>query len=80
MSNLWAAEWHSRNRLDGVRKHIIYRDCLPALFRKRRECREFIKEEYGYIANRPDLRAEPHGWRTPQAIKVYIMAEVKHNE
>jgi len=72
MANLWAAEWHSKNLLDGERRHIIYNNCLPALFRTRRECREFIKDKYGYIAERPDLRDEPHGWLLPQAVKVII--------
>ncbi len=72
MINLWAAEWHSNCRLDGETRHIIYDNCLPVLFRTRQKCREFIKDTYGYIANRPDLRAEPHGWRTPQPIKVTI--------
>jgi len=73
MSILWAAEWHSKNQLDGERRHIIYENLLPALFRTRRECRDFIKEKYGYIAERPDLQNEPHGWRLPQAIKVKII-------
>lgn len=73
MINIWAAEWHSRNSLDGDRRYIILgNDCLPLLFRTRRECRAFIKEKYGYIADRPDLRAEPHGWQMPQAIKVKV--------
>lgn len=71
---LWAAQWHSFNQLDGNRKHIITGDdCLPKLFRTRQECREYIKEKFGYIPERPDLRAEPHGWRTPTAIKVIIL-------
>ena len=72
MVNLWAAEWHSNNLLDGVSRHIINEDCSPALFRTRKRCREFIKDRYGYIAERPDLRSEPHGWLTPQAVKVII--------
>ena len=75
MVNLWAAEWHSNNELDGECRHIIYENCLPALFRKRKECRAFIKDKYGYIADRPDLRAEPHGWRIPQAVKVEIIIQ-----
>lgn len=73
MSNLWAAEWHSNNKLDGETRHIINYNSLPALFRKRRECRAFIKDKYGYIAERPDLRDEPHGWLMPQAIKVTVV-------
>jgi len=75
MSNLWAAEWHSKNRPDGKTRHLLYyrETCLPALFRTRRACREWIKKKYGYIATREDLRAEPHGWRMPQAIKVKVV-------
>jgi len=76
MVNLWAAEWHSNCLLDGESRHIINENCLPALFRKRRECREFIKCKYGYIAKRPDLRDEPHGWLMPQAVKVNIVKSI----
>ena len=71
--NLWAGQWYSHNRLDGVRKHILYgNNCLPVLFGTRKECREYIEKNYGYIKNRKDLREEPHGWRLPRAIKVNI--------
>ena len=73
MKILWAAEWHSNCLLDGECRHIIYENLLPVLFRTRRQCRIFIKDKYGYIAERPDLKAEPHGWRIPQAIKVKIV-------
>ena len=73
MNNLWAAQWHSKNRLDGERRHILYQDLFPKLFRTRSECREWIKEKYGYIADRADLREEPHGWRMPQAVKIGIV-------
>jgi len=76
MVNLWVGQWYSHNRLDGVTKHILYDNCLPVLFRTRRECREYIKEKYGYIKDRKDLREEPHGWRLPRAIKV-VVSEVK---
>ena len=72
MANLWAAEWHEKSRLDGEQKHLIYLGPLPVLFRTRKKCREYIKQQYGYIAKRPDLREEPHGWRMPQAVKVKI--------
>jgi len=72
---IWAAQWHKRNKLDGDRKHILYEDCLPILFRTREETREYIKKRYGYIATSPDLRAEPHGWFMPQAIKVKLEEE-----
>jgi len=69
---LWAALWRSDSRLGGKRRHIIYEDLKPALFRTRRECREFIKVKYGYIAERPDLQEEPHGWMMPVPVKVKI--------
>lgn len=70
---IWAAQWHSRNKIDGDRKHICYENGLPALFRTRREAREYINRKYGYIRTRPDLKEEPHGWRLPSAIKVEII-------
>ena len=71
--SLWAGEWHENCKLDGESRHILYENRLPVLFRTRRECRAFIKDRYGYIADRPDLRAEPHGWRMPQAVRVKIL-------
>jgi len=73
MNNLWAGEWHSKTILDGERRHILYENCLPMLFRTRQKCREFIESRYGYIAERQDLQSEPHGWRMPQAIKVEVI-------
>lgn len=72
--NLWAIEWNSTNRLDGQRRHLIRdRDTLlPLLFRTRRLARERIRQSYGYLRDRPDLRAEPHGWRMPRAVRVKI--------
>lgn len=67
----WAVEWHSVNRLDGDRRHLIW-EFPPRLFYTRRECRAFIEEKYGYIRERPDLQNEPHGWRMPQAVLVIV--------
>lgn len=78
MINIWAAEWHSNNRLDGDVKHILYgNDGFPALFHTRAEARNHIKENYGYIATRPDLRQEPHGWKMPKAVKVIVTVEAE---
>lgn len=71
--SIWAAQWHSNNMLGSDTKHLCYEDCFPKLFHTRQECRNYIKEKYGYIAERPDLQAEPHGWRMPQAIKVIVI-------
>ena len=72
MRNLWAGEWYSKNHLDGITKHLLYENCLPVLFRTRREIREYIEKKYGYIKDRKDLRDEPHGWRLPRAVKVKL--------
>ena len=68
----WGALWYSKNILDGITKHIIYENCLPALFRTKKEAMQFIKQKYGYIATRKDLREEPHGWRMPKPIRIKI--------
>jgi hypothetical protein len=73
--NAWAVLWHSRNRLDGDSRHLIWdlRECgAYRLFRTRRECRAYIEESFGYIRERADLRREPHGWFMPQAVLVTI--------
>ena len=72
-TNKWAIKWRSKNRLNGKREHFIFRDCQPKLFRTRWQARDFIKAEYGYIKDRPDLKAEPHGWKMPIAVKVEIV-------
>ena len=67
----WAVEWRAKNRLDGVRRHLMWEPEVR-LYRTRRECRGFIDERYGYIKTRPDLRMEPHGWRLPVAVRVGV--------
>ncbi len=66
MTNLWAALWCGK----GQTEHIINENCLPKLFRTKQECRLWIKEKYGYIKYRKDLREYPHGWRLPKPVKV----------
>ena len=68
----WGALWHSKSKLNGVRKHIIFENCLPVLFCTKKEINEYIKKTYGYIATRKDLRVEPHCWRIPKPIKLKI--------
>lgn len=68
----WGVLWRSKNKLDGVTEHLIYKDCLPALFRTRREAEQFIDKEHNYIRDRHDLRREPHGWKTPIPVRVSI--------
>jgi hypothetical protein len=68
----WAALWRSRNKLDGEISHLMTVHCVPVLFRTARATTEWIREHYGYIATRKDLRAEPYGWRMPIPVRVEI--------
>lgn len=68
----WGCLWSQRNKLDGVTEHLIYDNCLPALFITKREATKYIQKNYGYIAKRKDLRVEPHCWRVPKPVKVTI--------
>lgn len=75
---IWAAEWYSKNILDGVSRHLIYDPVgVPKLFTTRKEAREYIEQTHGYIKRRPDLRAEPFGWRLPRPIRVKISPVLK---
>lgn len=70
---LWGALWRSRNTASGKCQHIINAtNCVPALFRTRKEARAFIIRHYGYIRDRRDLRAEPHGWLMPIPVRVKV--------
>lgn len=72
----WAVLNRSDSRLDGYCEHPEYDGTGFKLFRTRKAARAFIKERYGYIAKRPDLRAEPHGWLMPQAVRVSVTLKV----
>ena len=69
----WAIEWRSKNRLDGERRHFIWAPLGPVLFDTRQRARGYVEDIYGYIRERPDLRAEPHGWRMPRAVRVEVI-------
>jgi hypothetical protein len=73
MRVLWAPKWYSKNRLDGVSEYLMWDEGLPALFRTRRECRDWISFTHGYIREREDLRTEPHGWRLPRPVRVEVV-------
>ena len=70
----WTILWRENNRLDGRREFFMWDPGTagPYLFRTRREAREEIKKRWGYIARRPDLRKEPHGWKMPVPMKVTV--------
>jgi len=48
---------------------------MTRFYRTRREAREMREERYGYIRERPDLRAAPHHWRMPRVVKCTITIE-----
>ena len=68
----WIVVWRSENRLDGKCEHPIFENGDLVTLRTRRAARQWIAANYGYIAERPDLRAEPHGWKMPVAKKATI--------
>jgi hypothetical protein len=63
----WAALWRAAGE-----EYLIHRSGLPVLFYTRQAARDWIKENYGYIAKRKDLRAPPFCWRMPTAIRVRV--------
>lgn len=71
---LWGALWVSESELSGRIEHLVNDNLLPVLFTTRRAARQWIEDHYGYIRDRADLRAEPHGWRVPRAIRVCVRA------
>lgn len=74
MNSLWGIEWHSRNRLGGETTHLMYSG-LPLIFKTRKQAREYIRKNWGYILCRQDLKSEPHGWRLPRPVRVKIVKE-----
>jgi hypothetical protein len=79
MANLWGALFRSKNKLDGYNEYLIYKysECVPALFKTRREAIEYINKRYDYLRSRKDMRQEPHGWMIPQPVKVFITYKTK---
>lgn len=50
---LWGVEWYSKNAIDGVSRHLLWRSPgIPLAFRTRREARAHVAEHYGYIRHR----------------------------
>ncbi len=74
--SLWAVLWRSENKLNKI-ECILRDNRVPPIFATRREAQEWINREYGYIKDRPDLRAEPHGWKMPLPVKVTVQRSEK---
>lgn len=70
---LWGVLWRSCNKLNGCDERLIYRVGAPVLFPSRQKARRWIDVQYGYLRERPDLRAEPYGWKMPIAVKVDVV-------
>jgi hypothetical protein len=71
----WAVLWRTKNALDGERESFLCSPTLPQrvrLFETRREARAYIAANWSYLRERPDLRAEPHGWRMPIPVRVKV--------
>lgn len=70
--------------IDGPSEHIDrpvpWHYFAPVVFQTRREAREHIKKHWGYIRNRPDLKAAPHGWTVPVPVKIRVIVEEIENE
>jgi hypothetical protein len=76
---LWGVLWRSDNRLDGSTRHLLGAADHPTrtlLFETRAAARAYVRERWGYIAGRPDLQAEPHGWRVPEVVRVAVSVVV----
>lgn len=66
---------YSRKALGGPVEQWDFGSRAPLLFWTRSEARAYIAERYGYIRDRPDLRAAPHGWLMPVARRCKVMVE-----
>jgi hypothetical protein len=73
----FAVVWRSRNTLDGYHEHFVTtsRACVD-LYRTRKEAREAAEATFGYIRDRPDLKAEPHGWMMPVVRRVIVTVKI----
>jgi hypothetical protein len=76
---VWGVLWRSDSRLDGKRE-VLKGDpdaiTRTLLFETRAGARAYVHQWYSYIANRPDLQAEPHGWKMPKVVRVALTAEL----
>ena len=80
-ANAWGVLWRSRGRDRGLRCHPI-RDRhthTPILFKTKAAAQRWIKQNFGYIASRRDLRNAPHYWRMPVAVRVKLSYEASYD-
>jgi len=72
----WGVVWRSHNRADGPQCHVEHNYDVTRTFNTQRQAEAYIRQHYGYIAHRADLRREPHGWFMPVAARVRVRVEV----
>jgi hypothetical protein len=78
----WAVLFDEHSPIDGHRRYLAggagikrpasFAGYVTIVFRTRKETRAFIRERWGYIAKRPDLRKPPHCWRMPKPVRVTV--------
>jgi hypothetical protein len=75
----WGVLWRAKNALDGEVRVLVYeseRQLGPALFASRAAARRYRDKVYGYIRDRADLKAPPHGWKLPSVVRVRATYEL----
>ena len=65
----WAVAW---SRGVPVERVIVWSELRPLVFLTRREAKEWIESNYGYMRVRKDLYMAPHYWRMPSPVKIRI--------
>ena len=72
----WGVEWRSADHDGGQTRRLQWSpEEGPGdyrLFRTKAACERYIRERYGYIANRHDLRGGVFNWRMPKAVRVIV--------
>lgn len=55
--------------------YLHMRHCIPLLFKTKREASVCIRQDFGYITKRSDLRKPPHNWRMPKPVRVTVTVD-----
>jgi len=73
MSKRWAVKWDELFHYDRLFESEF--GSRPLLFPTKAKAKAYIKDKWGYILDRPDLRRPPHNWRMPKAVMVKVILE-----
>lgn len=69
----WGVTWQDALQgCAGFRHPPYLAGCNTCLFATKAEARAHIREHWGYIATRPDLRGPPFNWRVPKPVRVNV--------